>query len=43
MSKEAKGRAWGNNRVNFDRNLAVGIGIDRYENSSIRNLSTAVR
>ena len=34
--------AWNNTRPNFDRNLAVVIGIDRYENPSIRNLSTAV-
>ena len=42
VSEGVKGRAWGINRANFDRNLAVVIGIDRYENPSIRNLSTAV-
>ena len=42
MSEGVKGRAWGSNRANFDRNLAVVIGIDLYENDSIRNLSTAV-
>ena len=42
MSEGVKGRAWDSNRANFDRNLAVVIGIDCYENSSIRNLSTAV-
>ena len=42
MSEGTKGRAWDGNRPNFDRNLAVVIGIDRYENDSIRNLSTAV-
>jgi len=42
MSEGGKGRAWNSNRANFDRNLAVVIGIDRYENLSIRNLNTAV-
>ena len=42
MSEGVKGRAWDGNRANFDRNLAVVIGIDRYENDSIQNLSTAV-
>lgn len=42
MSEGTKGRAWDVNRPNFDRNLAVVIGIDRYENDSIRDLSTAV-
>jgi hypothetical protein len=37
MSEGVKGRAWGINRANFDRNLAVVIGIDRYEKLSIRN------
>jgi len=42
MSEGVKGVAWDSNRANFDRNLAVVIGIDRYSNGSIRNLSTAV-
>jgi len=42
MSESVKSSAWVSNRANFDRNLAVVIGIDRYENPSIRNLSTAV-
>ncbi|PSB43229.1 hypothetical protein C7B80_24930 [Cyanosarcina cf. burmensis CCALA 770] len=33
---------WNNNRTNFDRNLAVIIGIDRYENDLIHDLSTPV-
>jgi WD40 repeat protein/energy-coupling factor transporter ATP-binding protein EcfA2 len=42
MSEAVKDRAWAGDRANFDRNLAVVIGIDRYKNPSIRNLSTAV-
>ncbi|MEP0924352.1 hypothetical protein [Leptolyngbya sp. ST-U4] len=42
MSEAGKGRAWDSNRGNFDRNLAVVIGIDHYSNDSIRDLSTAV-
>jgi len=34
--------AWNDGRADFDRNLAVIVGIDRYENTSIRNLSTAI-
>ena len=42
MSEGVKGRAWDSNRAGFDRNLAIVIGIDRYKNDSIRDLSTAV-
>jgi WD40 repeat protein len=33
---------WDSSRNNFDRNLAVVIGIDCYDSSGIHNLSTAV-
>lgn len=33
---------WANNKTNFDRNLAVIIGIDRYDNDNIHDLSTPV-
>jgi hypothetical protein len=33
---------WDNNRTNFDRNLAVVIGIDRYDSRGIHDLQTAV-
>ncbi len=37
-------RSWGSDKVKFTRNLAVIIGIDRYEKApAIRNLTTAVR
>ncbi|MBD2065984.1 caspase family protein [Leptolyngbya sp. FACHB-671] len=34
--------AWDNDRTNFERNLAVVIGIDRYDSRGIHNLQTAV-
>ncbi|MEG4595348.1 caspase family protein [Microcoleus sp. F8_C2] len=34
--------AWEYDKTNFDRNLAVVIGIDRYKNDSIHDLSTPV-
>lgn len=34
--------AWDHKRANFDRNLAVVIGIDRYQSNSIHDLSTPV-
>ena len=39
-----KGRfvKWDSDRTNFDRNLAVVIGIDRYKSDSIHDLSTPV-
>jgi len=40
MSEAVKGRAWDNSRANFDRNLAVVIGIDQYQNG-IARLNTA--
>ena len=33
---------WNSTRTNFDRNLAVVIGIDRYKSDSIHDLSTPV-
>ena len=33
---------WEENRTNFDRNLAVVIGIDRYNSNGIHDLKTAV-
>ncbi|HBW56587.1 MAG TPA: hypothetical protein DEF27_01805, partial [Oscillatoriales bacterium UBA8482] len=33
---------WKYERTNFDRNLAVVIGIDHYKNKSIHNLKTPV-
>jgi len=42
MSEQFKGMQWEYNRTNFDRNLAVVIGIDRYKSKSIHNLSTPV-
>ncbi|OUL27299.1 hypothetical protein BV378_11785 [Nostoc sp. RF31YmG] len=33
---------WEKNRTNFDRNLAVVIGIDRYDSPGIHDLQTAV-
>jgi len=42
MSEGFNSKQWSVNRANFDRNLAVVIGIDLYENDSIRDLSTAV-
>ena len=42
MSEGVKGRAWKGNRANFDRNLAVVIGIDHYSNASIQKLTTAI-
>ena len=42
MSEAVKGRAWDGNRGYFHRNLAVVIGIDLYQNDSIKDLSTAV-
>ncbi len=42
MHQTLTNAAWDLKRANFDRNLAVVIGIDRYQNASIRNLSTAV-
>jgi hypothetical protein len=42
MSDTFRAKQWDISRANFDRNLAVVIGIDRYKNDSIRNLSTAV-
>ncbi|MBN3907865.1 MAG: caspase family protein [Nostoc sp. NMS1] len=33
---------WDNNRTNFERNLAVVIGIDRYDSRGIHDLQTAV-
>jgi uncharacterized caspase-like protein len=35
-------KSWQANKTNFDRNLAVIIGIDRYDNSNIHDLSTPV-
>jgi hypothetical protein len=37
MSDGFNSKQWSVNRANFDRNLAVVIGIDRYENDSIQN------
>ncbi|MEB3359559.1 MAG: caspase family protein [Synechococcales bacterium] len=42
MGDSGKGQAWDSNRANFDRNLAVVVGIDRYQNQGIQTLSTAV-
>jgi Caspase domain len=40
---QLNGKPWAQNRTNFDRNLAVVIGIDLYENHpNIHNLSTPV-
>jgi Caspase domain len=33
---------WKENRTNFDRNLAVVIGIERYDSQGIHDLQTAV-
>ncbi|MEH1952568.1 hypothetical protein [Nostoc sp.] len=33
---------WEENRTNFDRNLAVVIGINRYDSNGIHDLKTAV-
>ncbi|KYC41144.1 hypothetical protein WA1_22925 [Scytonema hofmannii PCC 7110] len=35
-------KKWDKNKTNFERNLAVIIGIDRYDSSGIHDLSTAV-
>jgi hypothetical protein len=35
-------KPWAQNRTSFDRNLAVVIGIDRYEDENIHDLSTPV-
>lgn len=44
FTSERTVRAWGSDKENFKRNLAVFIGIDRYEKDpAIRNLTTAVR
>jgi hypothetical protein len=42
MSEGLKGMQWEYNKTNFDRNLAVVIGIDRYNSESIQNLRTPV-
>jgi WD40 repeat protein/energy-coupling factor transporter ATP-binding protein EcfA2 len=42
MSQGVKGMQWEYNKTNFDRNQAVVIGIDRYKNDSIHDLSTPV-
>lgn len=42
MSEGFKGMQWEYNKTNFDRNLAVVIGIDRYNSDRIHNLSTPV-
>jgi WD40 repeat protein len=42
MSDRVQASIWNRNQANFDRNLAVVIGIDRYKNDSICDLSTAV-
>jgi WD40 repeat protein len=41
-SNQLKGKPWAQNRTNFDRSLAVVIGIDRYEDENIHDLSTPV-
>ena len=42
MSEGLKGMQWEYHKTNFDRNLAVVIGIDRYNSESIQNLRTPV-
>jgi WD40 repeat protein len=42
MSEGFKERQWEYDKTNFDRNLAVVIGIDRYNSDSIHDLSTPV-
>lgn len=43
IDNRSKGRPWSRQRTKFDRNLAVIIGIDRYDHHPrIHNLSTAV-
>jgi uncharacterized caspase-like protein len=42
MSDRVQASMWDRKQTNFDRNLAVVIGIDRYKSDSIRDLSTAV-
>jgi WD40 repeat protein len=42
MSEGLKGMQWEYNKTNFERNLAVVIGIDRYKSDSIHDLSTPV-
>jgi WD40 repeat protein len=42
MSKRLKAMQWEYDKTNFDRNLAVVIGIDRYKSKSIQNLKTPV-
>ncbi len=39
---QLNGKPWAQNRTNFDRNLAVVIGIDRYDDENIHDLSTPV-
>ncbi len=39
---QLNGQPWAENRSNFDRNLAVVIGIDHYQNGNIHDLSTPV-
>lgn len=41
-SEGSIGKPWHENRTNLDRNLAVIIGIDRYEDEKIHDLSTPV-
>jgi hypothetical protein len=41
-NNQIKDKPWPADRTNFDRNLAVVIGIDRYENPNIHDLSTPV-
>jgi hypothetical protein len=41
-NNQIKDKPWPAKRTNFDRNLAVVIGIDRYENPNIHDLSTPV-
>lgn len=41
MAKSPKNKAW-TDKSDFARNLAVVIGIDRYQSDNIQNLSTAV-
>ena len=42
MSEGFKGMQWEYDKTNFERNLAVVIGIDRYNSDSIHDLSTPV-
>lgn len=42
MGNGSKTKVWSVDRTNFDRNLAIVIGIDCYQSDSISNLSTAV-